>query len=365
MTAPALYSETLGSPYMLISDGFLVKKGGVFISNAEASEAKKTHTLVDLYFDKMRRGESYDWDTARDKGALKKTHGEEKESAPEKEEASPAPVPESAPDAPPEQDSAEEPPELEETPGAETGKRSAPLGRRIIPAVLVAVGAGAMTISAVLSRKVQAVNAGPVTGTLLALVMVAFESVAFTVAAMYWRRKRIPMAVLFLCMFCVVEFYSMTNTVQVFYASYEQTLADNGRDYSSAEAVQAEAADMDAQIASKKNQIKIQEANIEYYRSREWGIRTLTDGLDRMNRELSALTEKKAEFMEAHREYAGSGAKKKETFFERVSKVTGVSDETLSMLLSCFPALFIDLIAPFSMAAAEGISDEDKEEKND
>ena len=365
MTAPALYSETLGSPYMLISDGFLVKKGGVFISNAEASEAKKTHTLVDLYFDKMRRGESYDWDTARDKGALKKTHGEEKESAPEKEEASPAPVPESAPDAPPEQDSAEEPPELEETPGAETRKRSAPLGRRIIPAVLVAVGAGAMTISAVLSRKVQAVNAGPVTGTLLALVMVAFESVAFTVAVMYLRRKRIPRAVLFLCMFCVVEFYSMTNTVQVFYASYEQTLADNGRDYSSAEAVQAEAADMDAQIASKKNQIKIQEANIEYYRSREWGIRTLTDGLDRMNRELSALTEKKAEFMEAHREYAGSGAKKKETFFERVSKVTGVSDETLSMLLSCFPALFIDLIAPFSMAAAEGISDEDKEEKND
>ena len=349
MTDQQLVSETLGSPYLLISGGFLVQKGGVFLSGEEVAKAKKSHTLVDLYFSKLRSGESYDWETAKTMGSLKRAEGAKTE------EAKAEPAPEPAPDA-----------KAHSAKKIVLGvKRSVP-AHRVIPFVLIAVGIGAMATSVILSRRVQVVNAGRYTGTLLAFVMVAFESVAFTVAVVFWRRRKYPMSVLFVAMFCVVEFYSMSNTVQVFYASYEQTLADNDKDFSTASSVRTKINDINDQIKSKKAQIATQEQTIQYYTDHEWGVKKLSDDLAKMNTDLGVLVSNKAGIIDANKEYAGTDTPvKKETLFERVSAITGISDETLSMLLSCFPALFIDLIAPFSMAAAEGLTAAYKEEEDD
>jgi hypothetical protein len=299
------FSKTLGTPYVHLSDGW-VTRTGVFLPDAEADAAMKEGKLSSLYAKMERRKDRYDWKSAVE-GSL--------------------------------------------IPAEEKAENSF----SILQALLTVTAAGAMAVSFLLSRSVQMLNAGAFTGTLLSVIMVLFESGAFPAAMEFKRRKQYAFCALFLLVFSLVEVYSMSNTVQVFFASYEQRSGQSVEGHSEVNGARLALSSIEDAIESKKDMIKSLKANIAYYSESGWGVRNFTDSLEKAGTELSALQEKKTRILEETPEAVVTEDTKEVTFFGELSSVTGKSERGIALLFALFPALFVDLIAPFALAAGVGL----------
>lgn len=297
------YSKTLNTDYIFFPEGYLCKDG-TFIPKAEAQEASKRKELATVYQRRQSDTLKYDFVKSYAEGKLV----------------------------------------VQETPF--------PASRWIVIGCLCLISAGAVVTSVELSRRVQMINAGNVLGWILAVIMVLFETVAFSVAVEYKRNGNIAFSVLFFVMFCFVEFYSMTNTLQVFYNSFEGYQQSSYDDFEEVNTIRAELEAVRTLKEQKLRQIEVQEKNLDYYREHAFGVRDLTEGLRILTEEYEELVSKEVELNSKNAMAAVTEETKRKTFYDMLSGIFNVDGGVIALFLACFPALFIDLLAPFSASAA-------------
>lgn len=297
------YSKTLSTDYIFFPEGYLCKDG-TFIPKAEAQEASKRKELTTVYARRQADTLKYDFAKSYSEGRLV----------------------------------------VQET--------TFHASRWIVIGCLCLISAGAVVTSVELSRRVQTINAGNVLGWILAVIMVLFETVAFSVSVEYKQKGNIAFSVLFFVMFCFVEFYSMTNTLQVFYNSFEGYQQSSYDDFEEVNTVRAELEAVRTLKEQKLRQIEVQEKNLDYYREHAFGVRDLTEGLRILTEEYEELVSKEVELSRKNSMAAVTEETKRKTFYDLLSDIFNVDGGVIAVILACFPALFIDLLAPFSASAA-------------
>lgn len=297
------YSKTLNTDYILFPEGYLCKDG-TFIPKAEAQEASRRKELTTVY--ERRQADTLKYDFA-------KSYTEGKLVAQE---------------------------------------TTFPASRWLVIGCLCLVSVGAVITSVELSRRIQTINAGNVLGWILAVIMVLFETVAFSVSVEYKQKGNIAFSVLFFVMFCFVEFYSMTNTLQVFYNSFEGYQQSSYDDFEEINTIRTELEAVRTLKEQKLRQIEVQEKNLDYYREHAFGVKDLTEGLRILTEEYEDLVAKEVELNSKNAMAAVTEETKRKTFYDLLSDIFNVDGGVIAVILACFPALFIDLLAPFSASAA-------------
>lgn len=297
------YSKTLDTDYIFLPEGYLCKDG-TFIPKTEAQEASRRKELAIVYQRRQADALKYDFAKSYSEGKLV----------------------------------------VQET--------TFPASRWIVIGCLCLVSVGAIITSVELSRRIQTINSGNILGWILAVIMVLFETVAFSVAVEYKRNKNIAFSILFFVMFCFVEFYSMTNTLQVFYNSFESYQQTSYDDFEEINTIRAELEAVNTLKEQKLRQIEVQEKNLDYYREHAFGVRDLTEGLRLLTEEYEDLVAKEVELTSRNSMAAVTEETKRKTFYDLLGGIFDVDSGIIALFLACFPALFIDLLAPFSASAA-------------
>lgn len=227
----------------------------------------------------------------------------------------------------------------------------------ILVIALVTVGLGAIYMSFNITSEYLQGYLDNSTSMILSFTMIVFATSAFEVALILWQQRistAMPVLLMFLW-FCVTVF-SMNSTMSVNYNGYQTMKKTSIESKSKENSGRLLLPVIEKQIESIESQVKILETSIDNYISKEeyseWRA-------SEMRKELSTLIEKRNELVAEQKKILTETPESviiadtsDRTYFDSVGDITGMKPETLSFILNAFPAVFIDLIAPFSFAAA-------------
>jgi len=222
---------------------------------------------------------------------------------------------------------------------------------------LVTVGLGAIYMSFKITSEYLQGYMGTKGAMILSFTMILFATSAFEVAIILYQQKiskAMPWLLMFLW-FCVTVF-SMNSTMAVNFNGYQtmkQQSTESKRKENSGRLLLPV---IQEQILTTEGQIKIQEVSIANYISREeyseWRAAEMRKELNTLVAERNRLVEEQKKILTETPESVITEDISERTYFDSVGDLTGMKPETLSFILNAFPAVFIDLIAPFSFAAA-------------
>lgn len=222
---------------------------------------------------------------------------------------------------------------------------------------LVTVGLGAIYMSFKITSKYLQGYMDTKGATILSFTMILFATSAFEVAIILYQQKiskAMPCLLMFLW-FCVTVF-SMNSTMAVNFNGYQTMKQQSTESKSKENSGRLLLPVIQEQILSTEGQIKIQEVSIANYISREeyseWRASEMRKELNTLVAERNRLVEEQKKILTETPESVITEDTSERTYFDSVGGLTGMKPETLSFILNAFPAVFIDLIAPFSFAAA-------------
>ena len=343
------YSRTFDSAYALVPGGYVLQKGGVFMPTEEAAEAKSHRTLRELYQSQKDKGEVYDWEKARDSGFLERVRQGSTENTEQSSESITGNESERSNDV------YDFPPEKEENVKEETEEIHKTTVRTIpfVKYCLLLVSFGAMFVSWYITHKVQVTVLGSFSGTVFACTITLLQAIALAVFGSMLIQKKWGYAAIVFSVFVVVELYSMSNTVKVFYDSYTQSS-------SRVEITDAQEAILTEDKKQKEESVKLLSETIQKYSEQGRGVQNM---VDRYNVAVTEYNKSRDTYL-AYVKAKGSQGKVTEysVFEKEVGKLLRVSGDAVSMFFACFPALFIDLLSPVCLALATNGLTEKKEE---
>jgi len=222
---------------------------------------------------------------------------------------------------------------------------------------LVTVGLGAIYMSFKITSEYLQGYMGTKGAMILSFTMILFATSAFEVAIILYQQKiskAMPWLLMFLW-FCVTVF-SMNSTMAVNFNGYQTMKQQSTESKSKENSGRLLLPVIQEQILTTEGQIKIQEVSIANYISREeyseWRAAEMRKELNTLVAERNRLVEEQKKILTETPESVITEDISERTYFDSVGDLTGMKPETLSFILNAFPAVFIDLIAPFSFAAA-------------
>lgn len=222
---------------------------------------------------------------------------------------------------------------------------------------LVTVGLGTIYMSFKYTSEYLKGYLDPKGSMILSFTMIVFATSAFEVAIILYQQKiSKAMPVLLMILWFCVTVFSMNSTMSVNFNGYQTMKQKSTESRSKENSGRLLLPVIQEQILSTEGQIKIQEVSIANYISREeyseWRASEMRKELNVLVAERNRLVEEQKKILTETPESVITKDTSERTYFDSVGDITGVKPETLSFILNAFPAVFIDLIAPFSFAAA-------------
>lgn len=335
MRLPEQLSKSVQKKYVQIPEGFLFEDGIVF--TPEEIRKIPPESFAQIYADRLQKeGSSYDYDYTRLSGEARKLP-KNKVKSPEKSTITKAAI--------------------------ITKQEEAALP--VLIGFLFAIGAIAVGLSCYYTRAALLMYLPSLLALLLSCIMVCFNSISFNLIVIFWKRRAFLVAGTFALLFVVSTSFSMTNTVQVNFGRYYQVEKASLEEHKSINRDRASLANITEQINSKKEEIINKEALIQYYTEKGYNLgQLLRDKQDLIDQKTKLITKKTA-IIERSPEAVTTTDVKDITFFDKVSdllKSKGilVKASTVQFWQSVLPALFIDIIAPFSLATGVQLLGEKK-----
>ena len=334
-------SEVLHLDYVTIKGHFIMENGVAIL--AESVVDKKPSEIKAIY-EQASKGKLYDYQYALSSGFIRAKRDIAKEVQVRQEQLE------------------EDAKRIAEIPVKPKQEFSIILAIRL---VMLFVGVGAMSMSIFYNQEALRDYLPPFFAVVLSITMIVFSTMAFEASVLFHNRHMNLFSCMFAVLWLVVTIYSMFSIMSVNFTNYHAkeavALAEN-KDVNSGRLQLAS-------IASKKviqnDQINSQKAKIEEYKTREkqnsWTLAQYESELKKLQAGLIALIDAELVIQKETPDSVLSTDLKRETFFEYFGKLLRVSPALLQFLLSTLPALFIDLIAPFSVAIAIFLGKEGEE----
>ena len=195
---------------------------------------------------------------------------------------------------------------------------------------------------------------------LMSLSVTLYNIVAFEVAVVFKKGRRIILAGIFLLLWGLVTLFSMATTVSVFWDRYNfETLEAekiNNEDKSNElqlKLLQDEEKDLRESIAFKKQ-------DIEYRQQKEYSTSAVRKELNELEEKLANNRKAQRELIEVTPVDLSSDVQKvrKESLFVMLARIFKIKGEILEFIMSVLSAVFVNLIAPLSLTASMEIKNE-------
>lgn len=214
-------------------------------------------------------------------------------------------------------------------------------------------------------------------GFILAFIMVGFSIMAFEVVILFLSGRfkswtRWPIALCFLLLWLLVGTFNITNTIAGQYNMHSQ----NQQAYSSSQqnnnpariewqGLQDRKSEISTRIKEKRDQLASLQglySSMGTLEERTKNNRTWSDTsrqikdaeriLDKLSLENEAIRSKEKDFISVHPEIIDSSGKVKDApdFYGWLARVLKKDREMIQFILSLIPAVFCDLVSPFSIA---------------
>lgn len=200
---------------------------------------------------------------------------------------------------------------------------------------------------------------------IMSSIITLYASTAFEVVQLFWDRRKYFLSVVFFTLWALVVVFSMVTTVSVFYERFNFNKMQNTETNKEVDSnrLTLEILKNDEQYLLEEIQFK--KEDIEWRRSMDYATNARTLELIDLQEKLQANREEQKAIMLSTPDAVKEEAEvvKKETFFDFLSRVTGVDSGVIEFIMSILSAIFINLIAPFTLSTVVTLTSGSKNDK--
>jgi ABC-type multidrug transport system fused ATPase/permease subunit len=320
-------SESLGLMYLSTDDKFMTSTGVVMV---KADLKGKSHEAVkDLYNKALKSGDLYDYEYAKTTGFFRKRRTEKA-----KEDVAPV--------------------------IAEVKKEkkmiAVPRAIRVLIVALYIIGALTVTMSVMYTTKFLLPTNGLAAAIGLSFAMIVFSVVAFELVVIFWSKGTRWVSVIFSILWSVVVTFSMFSTMAVNYDEYNKMAKITKVEYSSTNSNRLLLSSIKERKELKQKDIARKSAAYDDYikgeKVADWRKAQLMTAITKAEAELVPIINEEEKIAKETPDAIISSETSEIGFYEQVERLFGVSAELIRFIVFMLPAIFIDIIAPFSIAVA-------------
>lgn len=334
------YNKALGVKYVSAKGCFILETG-VRLDYSEIQGLSKEE-IKEVYNRELSSGISYDYIYTRTTGFVRKKRG----ITSPKTQITPVQTPIETP---------------KQKEGLMKGGSKSPYAVMAFRVILLIIGVVAVTMSVYYTGEFLSMQLNKYLAYALSAVMVMFLSVSLEISMLFFEMKGFKvLSVLFIFLWFSVTAFSMVSTMAVNYNNYNLVVIEAEESSKDERSAEGEIQVLERRIVNKEKEINLKENEIHKYMEREeysaWYLGELQKGLSKMNTDLDGMYVSVQTLTAKNPDVFVEKKAKEKNFYTLIESIFGFPAEVVQFVLNTIPALFIDIVAPFSIAASISLS---------
>ena len=186
---------------------------------------------------------------------------------------------------------------------------------------------------------------------LMSASITAYNSTAFEVSVMFKLKKRYFLSFIFIFLWTLVTLFSMTTTVSVFYDRFNFNEVQTEQENKGLDSAKLQIELLQKKEDSLRESIEFKKKDIEYRQEHDYATTAVRLELADLEKQLQENLEEQKDVLSDTPDVVKEEVKRKESLFAFLGRKLKIEGGVLEFIMSTLSAIFINLIAPFSMIA--------------
>lgn len=206
------------------------------------------------------------------------------------------------------------------------------------------------------------------TSWILSGIITVYCSVAFEVVIMFWKDRKKALATVFALLWLLVCSFSIFTAVSVFYDRFNFNTIEDIRENSRDTSYEYELEALKVQEQTLRDDIQFLKDEIEYRRMRDYATNSRMLELEEVQTQLQENLEAQNALVREHSvtmSAKDNTVVEKESFTNFIGRTYGVDGGVLNFIISTLPAVFVNLIAPFTLCIVTTLTERNKEDESE
>lgn len=334
-------SELLGVKYVSTKDRFVTDTGVMFTHDEVRGVP---HDVLKKEYEKRLNGTLYDYQFLKSTGHLRRHKNREELRAKALETA---------------RIDNQKPVEMQRLIKAKKSDpfRADGLAVGALRVVMLIVGVFAVFLSANYTTDFLLPSNKPSVAYILSWAMIIFSVAAFDLIVYFWSRHRGKvLSAVFGVLWLIVVSFSMFSTMEVNYRGYRALEKASVEEFDDTNSARLRIDLARETIDRLREEMRSKSAAYESYSQQRtvsaWYLTELQKDLSNTSRKLDEETAKLEVLLAESSSAAVTVATRDKTFYDVIEELFGIEAERIHFFIHLLPAVFIDIIAPFSIAVA-------------
>ena len=186
---------------------------------------------------------------------------------------------------------------------------------------------------------------------LMSASITAYNTTAFEVSVMFKLKRRYFLSFIFIFLWALVTLFSMTTTVSVFYDRFNFNEVQTEQENKGLDSAKLQVELLHKKEASLRESIEFKKKDIEYRQEHDYATTAVRLELADLEKQLQENLEEQKNVLSDTPDVVKEEVKRKESLFAFLGRKLKIEGGVLEFIMSTLSAIFINLIAPFSMIA--------------
>ena len=185
----------------------------------------------------------------------------------------------------------------------------------------------------------------------MSVSVTAYNATAFEVSVLFKSNKRYSLSFIFMFLWFVVTLFSMLTTVSVFYDQFNFQEIQIAKENKATDSNKLALELLQKKEADLREAIEFKKADIKYRQEKDYATTTVRNELTKLENELQLNLTEQENIVKETPEIKEEKTKRKESLFSFLGRLMKIEGNILEFIMSTLSAIFVNLIAPFSLSA--------------
>lgn len=186
---------------------------------------------------------------------------------------------------------------------------------------------------------------------LMSSSVTAYNATAFEVSVIFKSKKRYGLTFVFITLWSMVTFFSMTTTVSVFYDRFNFTEAQIAQENKQSDSNKLALELLRTKEKDIREAIEFKKKDIEYRQEKDYATTAVRNELNNLQIKLQENLTEQENLLKETPEITEKVIKRKESLFSFLGRLMHLEGGILEFIMSTMSAIFINLISPLSLTA--------------
>lgn len=179
----------------------------------------------------------------------------------------------------------------------------------------------------------------------------AYNATAFEVSVLFKSNKRYSLSFIFMFLWFVVTLFSMLTTVSVFYDQFNFQEIQIAKENKATDSNKLALELLQKKEVDLREAIEFKKADIKYRQEKDYATTAVRNELTKLENELQLNLTEQENLVKETPEIKEEKTKRKESLFSFLGRLMKIEGNILEFIMSTLSAIFVNLIAPFSLSA--------------